>query len=280
MGKFNVWDKVEVINAGSSSLEDGDIGTITVIEGTSAKVSVNGKSPFANWVAFKDLKLVESKPTKKQRIEALEKRVGELELIVHELRERKVIVPSTDEVVGYKPFIPEPVKTPNQLRGEIIEKAKGFVEEKKNSYGGYEVDDNNDPFGFPFLCNLDFVVNEEKCTITALLRGMQTKNIYAKGIAKCNPSDVFNEHIGKAIALGRALGLDVSEFEGAVQPKEFAVGQVIRTSFSRPEQIEVITKIEKNSAYVDTGGFHYLSRAEEDNYKIINDTNAIYGGVE
>ena len=58
MVNFRVGDRVEVINARSSVLDNGDIGTITVIEGTSAKVSVNGKSPFANWVAFKDLKLV------------------------------------------------------------------------------------------------------------------------------------------------------------------------------------------------------------------------------
>ena len=70
---FRVGDRVTVINAGSSSLENGDIGTITIVEGTSAKIRVNDKSAYGNWVNFKDLKLV---ATDSERIQALEKEMA------------------------------------------------------------------------------------------------------------------------------------------------------------------------------------------------------------
>ncbi|MEG0380711.1 MAG: hypothetical protein RR603_03315, partial [Kurthia sp.] len=105
---------------------------------------------------------------------------------------------------------------------------------------------------------------------------------YSKSYSKCNPSDVFNEWIGKAISLGRALGLDVSEFEQAVQPTGFAKGQLIKTKYMGLDDHEII-RIEEDRAYFMDGlreEFHFLQRAQEDGYKIINDTNAIYGGVE
>jgi len=84
MVNFRVGDRVEVISSGSSSLEDGDIGTITIVEGTSAKVRVNNKSAWGNWVAFKDLKLV---PSDSQRIEMLEKDVAEMRVAIEKFFE-------------------------------------------------------------------------------------------------------------------------------------------------------------------------------------------------
>lgn len=50
------------------------------------------------------------------------------------------------------------------------------------------------------------------------------------GIARCAPSDVFNEHVGKAIALRRALGLPVPTkyYEvGGIAPEGKQVGDVV-----------------------------------------------------
>ncbi len=49
-----------------------------------------------------------------------------------------------------------------------------------------------------------------------------------RGIAKATPDDCFNIHIGKAIALRRALGLAVpDEYLNAPQPTEVRVGDFV-----------------------------------------------------
>ncbi|MCA0117385.1 hypothetical protein LCD32_00040, partial [Bacillus sp. RSS_NA_20] len=52
--------------------------------------------------------------------------------------------------------------------------------------------------------------------------------IRERGISKCAPNDCFNAHIGKAIALRRALGLEVpSEYLNVPQPTDVRVGDVV-----------------------------------------------------
>src|SRR5690625_2531294 len=78
-------------------------------------------------------------------------------------------------------------------------------------------------------CYARFVVNKGKRTVVALMRGELSDTVYSRGIAKCAPGDCFNVHIGKAIALRRALGLDVpDEYINAPQPTEVRVGDIIR----------------------------------------------------
>lgn len=109
-------------------------------------------------------------------------------------------------------------KSAQELRDEIVERAKRDVEYYASIYGysqaGYYV---------------DFVVNREKRTIVALIRDPLTDEVFARGIAKCAPGDVFNSHIGRAIALRRALGLEVpAEYLNAPQPTEVRVGDVVK----------------------------------------------------
>ncbi|WP_231955981.1 hypothetical protein [Aneurinibacillus soli] len=78
------------------------------------------------------------------------------------------------------------------------------------------------------LCDAEFIVNRDKRTIACLMRGINTKKVHARGIAKCMPSDCFNVHIGKAIALCRAIGNDVPDYLlSAPNPTEPQVGDVI-----------------------------------------------------
>src|SRR5690606_7062031 len=80
----------------------------------------------------------------------------------------------------------------------------------------------------PCGSSAEFIVNEDKRTIVALLRGKHSSKVRAKGTAKCAPGDCFNVHIGKAIALRRALGLEVpTEYLNAPQPTEVRVGDVV-----------------------------------------------------
>lgn len=160
---------------------------------------------------------------------------------------------------GFNPQIPiadEAVElSPNQQRAAIIEKAKKFVE------GNGE--------GFTF----DLAVEN---TVTAFRQNWINGKVDMQfGAAYCNPSDVFNEHIGKAIALGRALGFDVSEFENAVQPT-VAIGQIIT---NKHWEYEVLTTEDKdgNLKLTDSGGLaNGGDLPNRDWYTIINDTNAQY----
>ena len=138
------------------------------------------------------------------------------------------------------------------------------------------------------MCNVKFVTNKEKSTVVALLKGIGTEKVYARGIAKCLESDVFNEDIGKAIALGRALKLDVSYFENAVNPTEYENGQVI--TFSRNDNChrkvcyEIVNKDIYESLIITRCDFDSQSVGDaakaklDENCKlvIIDDSNAKY----
>ncbi|MBX8942468.1 hypothetical protein [Lysinibacillus sp. K60] len=311
--------------------------------------------------------LVESKPTKNQRITALEnevaelrplkQEVAELKLIVHELRGKKSIEPSTTNTVediiefegqqyrkvdreahegdvvmftvsnihyrskksykvienvkftdengqvihvynehkrtpenvdvyelikdGLNPQIPivdetiEPL-TPNQQRAAIIEKAKKFVDEAINQGkdGSPMSELGNETYQYKFF-GVEFDVNDSEVKATVYQNNNRDKRMKQEplhvSVAKCSPNDVFNEHIGKAIALGRALGLDVSEYEQAVQPNEVVMGMNL--------EVRTNGEVDFNHKPVDTDDLiqcNHDFHKEDSGVFIINDTNAIY----
>ncbi|ARV43485.1 hypothetical protein BCV50_00045 [Bacillus subtilis] len=106
-------------------------------------------------------------------------------------------------------------KSAQSRRDEIVEQAKADVEERITNNALDRV--------------VYFVPNRTKRTVVALIKGEYSGKVYAKGIAKAAPSDCFNVHIGKAIALRRALCLAVpDEYLNAPQPTEVRVGDVVR----------------------------------------------------
>lgn len=368
MTKFKVGDKVRFIED-YMDYKKGDI--VEVIDFWDEGINYIGKGKSTGCY-FSRVELVEPKPTKNQRITALENEVAELKLIVHELRERPQLTtvinnamqePSTTNTVGdiiefegkqyrkvdreaqagdivvfrenssscidnNKKYIvartnknelvvdvsednvtdyylvysddynrtPETVdvyelivedkskiqgitieidapKSPNQQRAEIIEKAKAFIEDKKVERRDMKVYINRKTLNW---VNAEFIINEKKRTVVCLIRWTKDKSLDGRGVAKCNPNDVFNEHIGKAIALGRALGLDVSEFEQAVQPT-FAKGQLIEgTTKEQPSAnlgVRTCYGAEGENVYTDASLYGWYHAPYT---KIINDTNAIY----
>lgn len=118
-------------------------------------------------------------------------------------------------------------------RDEIVDQAKADVEkliEDAGSicpvyYGNHTMRECTN--------RVEFVVNREKRTVVALVFGKSQRvrsELREKGIAKAAPDDCFNVHIGKAIALRRALGLAVpDEYLNAPQPTEVRVGDVVQT---------------------------------------------------
>ena len=117
------------------------------------------------------------------------------------------------------------------------------------------------------------------------MRGIVTKKVYSKGIAKCHPDDVFNADIGKAIALGRALEKDISEFENAIHPTEPVVGHVVNGSetlgFYRRDRKFTLTSKQGDSFYYAEAREYEPNEPDDFIFDdqigvIIDDTNAQY----
>ncbi|AXN39806.1 hypothetical protein [Peribacillus butanolivorans] len=116
-------------------------------------------------------------------------------------------------------------KSPQQIRDEIVAKAKADVAhliKQTKLLQGREY-------------NAYFSVNFEKRTVAARFQENGSRYVTVRGTAKADPSDCFNVHIGKAIALRRALDLEVpAEYYNAPAPTEVRVGDVVeRSNISR-----------------------------------------------
>ncbi len=137
----------------------------------------------------------------------------------------------------------QPEKSTQARRDEIVEQAKADVEGLKSGYF-YEVKFGADQQD-NLHCYSESIINTEKRTVVVLLRDVVVDMVRRRGIAKAAPSDCFNVHIGKAIALRRALGLAVpDEYLNAPQPTEVRVGDVVRSTVDKSKEY-AITKGEK-----------------------------------
>ena len=114
-----------------------------------------------------------------------------------------------------------------KTRDDIIEMAKRDVAELRMS-------------ARQNLLRARFVVNREKRTVVCLLERFDLGYIKSRGIAKCHPDDCFNAHIGRAIALRRALGLEVPEaYLNAPQPTEVRVGDVVKSKINENPKYKI-----------------------------------------
>lgn len=172
----------------------------------------------------------------------------------------------------------EEKKSANYQRARTIAKAKEFISTNlagQHFFKGGEYVSFSNTNGYVTCHDVEFIVDKEKQTIVALIK--YGKIVALKGIAKCMPGDVFNEHIGKAIALAKALKIDIPvEFLEAVQPDELVVGHVtiwsndFRTTYT-------VNEIKDNKAYCNNTKEHWrLPLVYQDLCNIIDDTNAQY----
>ncbi|MFW0909687.1 hypothetical protein [Bacillus altitudinis] len=161
----------------------------------------------------------------------------------------------------------EAPKSDQQKRDEIVAQAKEDVRRLLESDYGHDH---------------EFIVNTAKRTVVDLRKIKGCTNIVRRGIAKCAPNDCFNAHIGKAIALRRALGWSVpAEYMNVPQPTEIRVGDVVEiTEKTRRKLKTTVHRIENgivcsNEPYMD----FYLAHARRigllvTDPKTIDDTRA------
>ncbi|MGE1096878.1 hypothetical protein ACQJZ4_07825 [Bacillus altitudinis] len=151
----------------------------------------------------------------------------------------------------------EAPKSDQQKRDEIVSQAKEDVSALIRRY---------------FTNRTEFIVNTEKRTVVALRKSYRLGYVNERGIAKCAPDDCFNAHIGKAIALRRALGLEVpAEYLNAPQPTEVRVGDVVRgrTAFRMDTYEETVRRIAGGKYEYASGGYDYVDKV---NLVIIDDS--------
>lgn len=201
---------------------------------------------------------------KSERIALLETKVAKLEKSLNEL-----LFPNTArferesaEMDGILADIKRKARTPNEQRAYVIKRAKAFVADRSPYYKSNG------------LISLDFVVNSEKRTVVAITRGIHSKGVYAKGIAKCDPDDVFNADIGKAIALARALGVEVpTEFVKVVQPTEVVVGMTVNALDYDTRKVVITYTVD---SFTEKGCPRNVSGSYGSIYEIADDTDAVY----
>ncbi|GGF88290.1 hypothetical protein [Paenibacillus abyssi] len=135
--------------------------------------------------------------------------------------------------------------TRDASREAIIERAKRDIEALKCTHypteARYYVARN---LTWQPECDAEFIVNRDKRTVVCLLRKRSYSgggDVQSRGIAKCAPDDVFNSHIGRAIALRRALGLAVpDEYINAPAPESVRVGDIVEWTAQRSIKGRVI----------------------------------------
>lgn len=241
---------------------------------------------------FHAIELVESAPkapTKKQRITKLEDLVDKQAVEIEELKKRldklefnKVshATKETSQEIGEElktlsKRIESEHLTSNQQRAKIIEEAKKFVTETIESAGdslGHIVIEDKRGFSICRYCEIRFEVNAEKRTVVALVISVGDGTVLGRSIVKCHVDDVFNEHIGKAITVGRLFNKDVSKFENAVQPDEFVVEMEVVwfDDYNKPYH-RTVERVEKGTVRFTNDNF-----MPKDELTILDDTNAQY----
>ncbi|ERH59183.1 MULTISPECIES: hypothetical protein [Bacillus amyloliquefaciens group] len=153
-----------------------------------------------------------------------------------------------------------PIVSAQARRDEIVEQAKADVERLKENNRRWRA------------FNISLKINRNGRSVEAVAKKPNSRTAFY-GIAKAVPSDCFNVHIGKAIALRRALGLKVpDEYLNAPQPTEVRVGDVVRSTVDKSKKY-VIAKGEE--AWSD--GMAGLSSIVAKHGRIIDDSREEVG---
>lgn len=295
MTKFNVGDDVRVIGKGAAGLAMGTIAEVV-------HVDCDGDVNLDNGTFYLK-ENIELLPTTDRRLTEAEAKIATLEAEVKALKGASkpttIVVNSCfakvseDADIGriasalfermaprghsksrYMEEVAKASITPNQRRADVIKRAQAYIG-KYDSRGNFT---GREGFRAPngIISDTDFIVNVEKRTVVCLLRAQCNKDVQAKAVAKCAPDDVFNADICKAIALGGALGLDVSEFENAVKPTEVVVGMVVNNSYVHAAEngwgVGKVKTLDGGTGYrVEDGSWSFVRSAI-----ITDDTDAVY----
>lgn len=277
---INVGDKVRVLPGANSSFEDGSIVTVIENDYSSIPFYCESYEGDTEWMNTYEVELVSTEL--EDRVTALETELAELKASLAPKEFVASVSVSSRRFPNAADILAIPIKsfeysvpTKNEERNAAIKLAQksladSFVVRHGKTvvwtikYGGLAV---------------QFIENIEKRTVVALLRyaWTGTDTIVARGVAKCDPTDVFNADIGKAIALDRALGRTTDErILRAPNPDEVVVGMKVTNSEHSYWGGGIVTRLEPEEAFlrgyfVEGDSYNYLDTAI-----ILEDTGAQY----
>lgn len=174
------------------------------------------------------------------RLTQAEAKIAALESVI---AERKV---ASGPVETTQPTL---VKSAQQIRDEIVERAKADVLDMRKFSGTKIPNDciafwpeTKLPHAYIPMHTVWFEVNRAKRTVVAIIR-CDDDGLITRGISKCAPGETFNSHIGRAIALRRALGLEVpAEYLNAPQPEEARKGDIVRVDYDAADPFRTVDR--------------------------------------
>src|SRR5699024_6290054 len=171
--------------------------------------------------------------------------------------------------------IDKPSNKPNQQRIKATQAAKEFVEKfttlDKVDEELVEFMGHRNIYGGAVMLFPDFEVLGDKVSVR--YKGAIIPITYAEGSATCKDGEVFNKHIGKAIAISKALNEELPEIlQGDIpQPVEAVVGmEVVCEGNVSPYNATITT---------ETGIYENVDTLKERPHlllEILDDTNAEY----
>ena len=171
--------------------------------------------------------------------------------------------------------IDKPSNKPNQERINAIQASKEFVEKftTLDKVVGELVEhmEHRNIYGGAVMVVPDFEVLGDKVSVR--YKGAIMPYVYAKGSATCKDGEVFNEHIGKAIAISKALDEELPEIlQGDIpQPVEAVVGMKVNCEGNFDDYDATVT--------TEKGKLHDVDVLKERPHlllEILDDTNAEY----
>lgn len=272
--ELRVGDKVRLTTGspdrGLGKASYGDEGKVVAVsESGIMKIDFPSHSGWNGYPS--EVALVEEKGTEAKDVEASEvvRRLAQIERRLASIEELLAPGEYTEDVPKETPRKKEkrtPL-SPNDLRKSAIQFAKGFTNAEEHAItSGY---------GYRYV---EYQSNAAKGTVVALIK--QKDRFYGRdlvemrGIAKLSPGDTFNEHIGRAIALHRALGLTIpEELEYAPNPTAPVKGMRIHTKTS----FGVLTLADETDPYeAMTLRADLFSDLDGGRMTIVDDTEALY----
>ncbi|MET3658487.1 hypothetical protein [Sporosarcina psychrophila] len=286
--KANVGERI-LITYGfpTHDYKDGDI--LTVGDKDSVGVYAIGAECH---IGHDEYEVIEVKPDTYRRLSEAEAKIATLEAEVKALKTSKeprvdidmiasalsarlaneTSVPRGHSKSRYMEELAKASITPNQRRADVIKRAQAFVADLEERAVGIGNNEGGNATFRQRTTHIKFYVNAEKRVVTALALGRYSGKLYEKAFAKCSPGDVFNADIGKAVALGRALGVMVpKEFTDAVKPTEVVVGMVA--------EVEGNAHPYKERIISGDGKMHSVTKIRNNPRnlrKILDDTDAVY----
>ena len=117
-------------------------------------------------------------------------------------------------------------KTKQEIRDKAVEQAKKDITWAEERLGRIRANGE-------IALRIEYVVNRKKRTVVSLIYGIDGE-VISRGIAKCSVLDCFNEYLGKAVALSKALVGDGNTYnvpnvyQNVPNPQGFRVGDIVK----------------------------------------------------